>query len=216
MIAVDVAERVAILRERIARAGGVGVAVIAVTKTFGRDAWIAAHEAGCDGIGENYAQELLAKRAEGASPLPVHFIGRVQTNKIKSLIDVVDVWQSVDRESVIDEIAKRSGSRMPRVFLQVNTSGEDSKSGCEPGELSTLVSRCQERGIVLDGLMTIGPTSGEERPTRAAFRLLRRLADDHGLVHCSMGMSADLEIAVEEGSTMVRVGSALFGPRSTS
>lgn len=216
MTAVDVVARVAALRERIARAGGVGVSIIAVTKTFERDAWVAAHEAGCDGIGENYAQELLAKHAHGASPLPVHFIGRIQTNKVKSLIDVVDVWQSVDRASVIDEIAKRSSGRVPRVFLQVNTSGEDSKSGCTPDELEGLVTRCREQGIVLDGLMTIGPTSGAEQPTRAAFRLLRHLANDHGLHHCSMGMSGDLEIAIEEGSTMVRVGSALFGPRSTS
>ena len=213
MTAVDVAARLASVRERIARAGGTSVSVIAVTKTFDHDAWIAAHAAGCDGIGENYAQELVAKHAQGASALPVHFIGHVQTNKVRSLIDIVDVWQTVDRASVIDEIAKRATGRTPRVFLQVNTSGEDSKSGCTPGELDALVERCRERGLVLDGLMTIGPTSGEAQPTRAAFRLLRRLVDDHGLAQCSMGMSGDIEIAVEEGSTMVRVGSALFGPR---
>jgi uncharacterized pyridoxal phosphate-containing UPF0001 family protein len=133
---------------------------------------------------------------------------------VRSLIDIVDVWQTVDRASVVDEIAKRATGRTPRVFLQVNTSGEESKSGCAPGELDALVDRCRDRGLVLDGLMTIGPTSGEEQPTRAAFRLLRRLADDHGLAQCSMGMSGDIEIAVEEGSTMVRVGSALFGPRT--
>lgn len=214
MTAVDVSARLASLRDRSARAGGVGVSVIAVTKTFGHDAWVAAHAAGCDGIGENYAQELVAKHAQGASSLPVHFIGHVQTNKVRSLIDIVDVWQTVDRASVVDEIAKRATGRTPRVFLQVNTSGEESKSGCAPGELDVLVERCRDRGLVLDGLMTIGPTSGEEQPTRAAFRLLRRLADDHGLAQCSMGMSGDIEIAVEEGSTMVRVGSALFGPRT--
>mgnify|MGYP003337623964 FL=1 len=161
----------------------------------------------------SYAQELLAKHDEGSSALPVHFIGRVQTNKVRSLIDVVDVWQSVDRASVIDEIAKRATGPAPRIFLQVNTSGEESKSGCAPGELDALVERARDRGLVLDGLMTIGPTSGEPVATRKAFRLLRRLANDHGLAQCSMGMTGDLEIAVEEGSTMVRVGSALFGPR---
>jgi len=213
MTAVDVAARVAQVRERIARAGGVNVSLIAVTKAFGHDAWDAARDAGCDGIGENYAQELIGKHAVGKSALPVHFIGHVQTNKVKSLIDIVDVWQSVDRASVIDEIAKRATHSAPRVFLQVNTSGEESKSGCAPGELDELVLRCRDRGLVLDGLMTIGPTSGEAQPTREAFRMLRRLVDEHGLTQCSMGMSGDLEIAVEEGSTMVRVGSALFGSR---
>ncbi|MFM8811754.1 MAG: YggS family pyridoxal phosphate-dependent enzyme [Actinomycetota bacterium] len=213
MTAVDVTARVAEVRERIARAGGTNVALIAVTKSFDHQSWVAADVAGCDGIGENYAQELLAKHDEGSSALPVHFIGRVQTNKVRSLIDVVNVWQSVDRASVIDEIAKRATGPAPRIFLQVNTSGEESKSGCAPGELDDLVERARDRGLVLDGLMTIGPTSGEERATRAAFRLLRRLVDDHGLAQCSMGMSGDLEVAVEEGSTMVRVGSALFGPR---
>lgn len=213
MKAVHVAARVAEVRERIARAGGVDVSLIAVTKAFGHDAWVAAHEAGCDGIGENYAQELAGKAELGPSALPIHFIGHVQTNKVKMLVDVVDVWQSVDRASVIDEIAKRSVARPAHVFLQVNTSGEESKSGCAPDDVAGLVARCAQRGVVLDGLMTIGPTSGEERATREAFRLLRRLVSDHGLAHCSMGMSGDLEIAVEEGSTMVRVGSALFGPR---
>ncbi|MGA1406659.1 MAG: YggS family pyridoxal phosphate-dependent enzyme [Ilumatobacteraceae bacterium] len=213
MTAVDVAARVAEVRERIARAGGIGVSLIAVTKAFGHDAWDAARDAGCDGIGENYAQELIGKNAVGKSAVPVHFIGHVQTNKVKSLIDIVDVWQSVDRASVIDEIAKRATAVAPRVFVQVNTSGEESKSGCAPGELDELVRRCRDRGLVLDGLMTIGPTSGEAQPTREAFRMLRRLVDEHGLAQCSMGMSGDLEIAVEEGSTMVRVGSALFGSR---
>ena len=121
MTAVDVTARVVEVRERIARAGGTNVALIAVTKSFDHQSWVAAHAAGCDGIGENYAQELLAKHDEGSSALPVHFIGRVQTNKVRSLIDVVDVWQSVDRASVIDEIAKRATGPAPRIFLQVNT-----------------------------------------------------------------------------------------------
>ncbi|MFM9137391.1 MAG: YggS family pyridoxal phosphate-dependent enzyme, partial [Actinomycetota bacterium] len=93
MVAVDVAARVAEVRARITRAGGVGVSLIAVTKTFPRSAWFDASAAGCDGIGENYAQELVSKAAEGTAPLPVHFIGHVQTNKVRALADVVDVWQ---------------------------------------------------------------------------------------------------------------------------
>ena len=185
-------------------------------KTFPRSAWFDAQAAGCDGIGENYAQELVSKAAEGAAPLPVHFIGHVQTNKVRALADVVDVWQTVDRASVADEIAKRCAAKGPTVFIQVNTSGEESKSGCAPDELAGLVERCRDLGLHLDGLMTIGPTSGEPVATRAACRLLRSLADEHGLAQRSMGMTGDLEIAVEEGSTMVRVGSAIFGPRPSA
>ena len=216
MVAVDVTARVAEVRARIARAGGVGVSLVAVTKTFPRSVWLDARAAGCDGIGENYAQELVSKAAEGPAPLPVHFIGHVQTNKVRALADVVDVWQTVDRASLIDEIAKRCAARRPTVFIQVNTSGEESKSGCTPAELGALAARCRDLGLHLDGLMTIGPTSGDPVATRAACRLLRSLADEHGLAQRSMGMTGDLEIAVEEGSTMVRVGSAIFGPRPSA
>ena len=216
MVAVDISARVADVRARIVRAGGVGVSLIAVTKTFPRSAWFDAQAAGCDGIGENYAQELVSKAAEGAAPLPVHFIGHVQTNKVRALADIVDVWQTVDRASVADEIAKRCPAKGPTVFIQVNTSGEESKAGCAPDELAGLVERCRDLGLHLDGLMTIGPTSGEPVATRAACRLLRSLADEHGLAQRSMGMTGDLEVAVEEGSTMVRVGSAIFGPRPSA
>lgn len=210
-----VSEAVAHVRRRISSAGGNHVALIAVTKTFGPDAWAMAQVAGCDGVGENYAQEVLTK-AEAvprANRLPVHFIGQLQTNKIKQLADIVDVWQSVDRGSVITEIAKRVGRPDVGVFIQVNTTDEDKKGGCRPVDVAQLVKQAMNAGLLVNGLMTVGPTDADPQRTRSAFSLLRTLADEHGLAHRSMGMTGDLEIAIEEGSTMVRVGSAIFGNR---
>lgn len=210
----SVSEAVASLRKRIANAGGVDVALVGVTKTFGSEAWRFAKVAGCDAIGENYAQEVIAKAAEVAlaDRLPVHFIGQLQSNKIKQLAGIVDVWQSVDRLSLLTEIAKRS-PHTARVFLQVNMTGEEGKGGCLPAEVGELSRVAQDLGIDVLGLMTVGPTNEDPLVTRITFRTLRELANEHGLRQCSMGMTGDLEIAVEEGSTMVRVGSALFGNR---
>ena len=211
----SVSEAVASLRKRIANAGGVDVALVGVTKTFGSEAWQFAKVAGCDAVGENYAQEVVAKAAEVASAdrLPVHFIGQLQSNKIKQLAGIVDVWQSVDRLSLLTEIAKRSAQSTAQVFLQVNVTGEDGKGGCLPEEVGELSRAAQDLGINVLGLMTVGPTNEDPVVTRTTFRTLRALANEHGLRQCSMGMTGDLEIAVEEGSTMVRVGSALFGNR---
>lgn len=208
------------IRRRIDRLGGTGVQIVAVTKTWGPDAMIGAHEVGCDGVGENYAQELLHKLEQVAPDqrLPVHFIGRIQTNKVKALIDKVDVWQSVDRAQVVDELIKRSDnagspSGGAAIMLQVNTTGESSKAGCDPSEVQKLLTRARGGGLTVNGLMTIGPTSGDDARTRHAFALLSDLADEFGLPEKSMGMSEDFEIAVEQGATLVRVGTALFGQR---
>lgn len=212
-------QRVGEIRDRIHRAGGVGVQLVAVTKTWGADAMIGAHEVGCDGVGENYAQELIRKIAlvPPSQRLPVHFIGQMQTNKVKLLIDTVDVWQSVDRASLVDELIKRSRlcakTTPTSIMLQVNTTGESTKAGCDPADVPTLLTRAVEGGLLVSGLMTIGPTNGEVDLTRRAFRLLGELADAHGLVERSMGMSGDFEIGVELGATLVRVGTALFGER---
>ena len=187
--------------------------LIAVTKGFGADAIVAAVNGGCAAIGENYAQELLAKLAElppGMTP-EVHFIGHVQTNKVRSMASAVDVWQTIDRPSAVAEVAKRAGAA--RVFVQVNTTNESGKGGCMPTETTAIVAACREAGLQVEGLMTIGPTSMDVADTHQSFALLRRLADDHGLSGCSMGMTADLDIALEHGATHVRIGSALFGDR---
>ena len=211
----DVQVAVQRLRERIgdiARTWDHPVAVVGVTKGFGADAVAAAVAAGCDAIGENYAQELLDKQAaiERLGP-EVHFIGRLQRNKVRQLAGIVDVWCSLDRASAIDEVAKRAPGA--RVLIQVDTSGDPGKGGCEIGELPVLVDRAIERGLIVRGLMTVGPTGADAEAARPGFRQVRSLVDDLGLEVCSMGMSGDLVVAVEEGSTEVRVGTALFGQR---
>jgi pyridoxal phosphate enzyme (YggS family) len=217
-----VATRVAELRDRISRAGGIGVGIVAVTKTFTKDAWSDAKFAGCEAVGENYAQELIAKsqQVDRAERLPVHFIGQLQTNKIKSLFDIVDVWQSVDRASVVTELVKRQMTRTSagrcEILVQVNTTSEIDKGGCDPTEVETLVHQARQGGLDVTGLMTVGPTDMDSGKTRAAFRLLKQMALDLGVEQLSMGMTADVEIAVEEGSTLVRVGTALFGERPHS
>ena len=211
----DVGRRVEVLRRAIAavdRAFTHDVALVGVTKGFGPWAIEEAVAAGCDAIGENYAQELLDKRAtvEALGPT-VHFIGRLQRNKVRQLVGLVDVWCSLDRASLVDEVAKRVPGAS--VLIQVDTTGDPSKGGCAVGDVAGLVARASDAGLVVDGLMTVGPTGAPPEAARAGFRRVRRLVDELGLRTCSMGMSADLAVAIEEGSTEVRVGTAIFGRR---
>lgn len=210
-----VAERVAELRrtiESVERPWSHDVSIVAVTKGFGDDAVDAAVAAGCATIGENYAQELLTKRSSIERHRPtVEFIGRLQTNKVRLVADLVDVWASVDRTSVVDEIAKRAAGA--RILVQVDTTGDPAKGGCAIDDVAELVERARERGLDVEGLMTVGPTGEPPEAARPGFAAVRRLVDEFGLRVCSMGMSADLVVAVEEGSTEVRVGTALFGAR---
>lgn len=210
---VAVAERVAATRERIAElADGREVELVAVTKGFGPDAITAAAAAGCTTIGENYAQELLAKReAITAAGVEVQFIGQLQTNKVRQLTDVVTVWASVDRPKLVAELARRAPEA--RVLVQVDATGEPGKGGCAADAVPALVDAAVGAGLDVAGLLTVGPTSADPDETRAAFATTRRLVDQLGLSVCSMGMSGDLAIAVEEGATQVRLGTALFGPR---
>src|SRR3954454_18868807 len=206
------AERLDAVRARIAAAGGNGVRIIAVTKGFGRDAIEAAVAAGCLDVGENYAQETIAKLAAVRGPAPrVHFIGHLQTNKVKQLAPLVDVWQSVDRVAAVDAL-ERHAAPGSAVLVQVNVSGAPQQGGCEPSAVPALVKAATGAGLHVAGLMAIG-AAGRPAEARSGFRRLRHLVDDLGLAECSMGMTADLEVAVEEGSTMVRVGTALFGTR---
>ena len=210
-----VADRVSTLRRRVdavERSWSHGVAVVGVTKGFGADAIEAALAAGCDAIGESYAQELLDKRATIERLRPeVHFIGRLQRNKIRQLVGLVDVWCSLDRASVIDAVATRAAGA--RILVQVDTTGDPAKGGCGVDETPGLVARAIDRGLVVDGLMTVGPTGRDAEAARSGFRRVRALVDELGLTVCSMGMSNDLEVAVQEGSTQLRVGTALFGER---
>ena len=218
----ELTERVSAIRARILNVGGKNVKLIAVTKTFDATAMTSAFTTGCDAVGENYAQELIAKfeQVPENQRLPVHFIGRLQSNKIKSLTNCVDVWQSVDRLSLVDEIAKRclplvpsTQASPPQIMLQVNSTNEPDKGGCEPGDVEALCTKALSLGLHVAGLMTVGPTVSDATATRNAFRLVSKIAKDLGLKELSMGMTGDLEIAVEEGSTAVRIGSGLFGAR---
>ena len=182
------------------------VRIVAVTKGFGVDAPRAALAAGLTMIGENYAQELVSKHEE-LSPaereqIEWHFLGRLQRNKVRSLASIVSVWQSVDRVELIDEIARRAPGA--KVMIQLNLSEEPQKGGAPILEGSALVGHARDVGLSVVGLMGVG----------SAFGALVALAKDLGLSERSIGMSDDLEVAISQGSTMVRVGTALFGARA--
>jgi pyridoxal phosphate enzyme (YggS family) len=206
-----VADRLVGIRDRIERAGGDpdAVTIVAVTKTFGAEACREAIAAGLVDLGENRAQELLAKAPE-VDGARWHFIGRLQTNKVRALAEHVALWESVDRPAAVAEIARRAPGA--RVLVQVNISAEPQKGGCEPAATAPLVRGARDAGLDVLGLMGIGP-EGDPEGARPSFRLLSSLADELGLAVRSMGMTGDLEVAVQEGSTMIRVGSGLFGPR---
>jgi pyridoxal phosphate enzyme (YggS family) len=206
----DVADRVAAVRARI----GPDVELVAVTKGFGPDAVRDVVAAGCSMIGENYAQELAAKWAalgDDGVAAQVHFIGRLQSNKVRQLAPLVDVWESVDRTSLLDAIASRQPGAA--VLVQVNATGEPNKGGCAPADVAALVDRGLDLKLNVNGLMTVGPTDGDPSTTRRAFEMVRQLVDELGLTTCSMGMTHDLDIALDCGTTRVRVGTALFGER---
>lgn len=207
----SVADRLADVRGRIEAAGGdAEVKVLAVTKGFGAEAIEAAVAAGLGAVGENYAQELEAKRSASLPPVEWHFIGRLQRNKVRRVAHLVDVWQSIDRIELGREIAKRAPNA--RVFVQVNFAGELQKGGVSPSATAELVEALRSLGLAVEGLMTVG-VMGDAAASARAFVQCSELADGLGLVERSMGMTADLEAAVGAGSTMVRVGTALFGPR---
>ncbi len=211
----DVAERLGVVRERIAAAGArpEDVRVVAVTKGQGPEAVAAAVAAGLVDVGENYAQELVAKHDAGGEHCRWHFLGHVQRNKVRVLAPLVDLWQAVDRVAVGETIARRAPGAA--VLVQVNVSGESQKHGCRAADAPALVEELVAVGLDVRGLMAVGPT-GPPADARPAFRRLVAMAEGLGLRERSIGMSDDLEVAVSEGSTMVRVGRALFGPRSGS
>lgn len=209
---------VARVRERIAAAASrarrdpAGITLVAATKSVAVPRVRAVVEAGVVDLGENRAQELLAK-APGCSDLPVrwHFLGRLQRNKIRPLADVVACWQSVDRLAVGGELARRVPGA--HVLVEVNLGDEPAKAGCAPGAVTALVDELTALELRVGGLMAVPPDDGAPRRW---FAMLRELAERLGLPELSMGMTDDYEAAVEEGATMVRVGRALFGPRGSA
>ncbi len=227
----EVAARLSEVRRRIASAGGEhrAIRIVAVTKGFGADAVRAAMAAGVPDVGENYADELVAKHTEiagmagtaGAATATAaaaadaigrwHFLGRIQRNKVRRLASAVAVWQTVDRYPAAEEIARRAPGA--RVLVQVNVSGEPQKNGCDLADAPELVDGLRSLDLDVVGLMAVGP-AGPPDNARQGYRQLAAMADLLELPERSMGMTDDLEVAVQEGSTMVRVGRALFGARS--
>jgi uncharacterized pyridoxal phosphate-containing UPF0001 family protein len=211
----EVLTRLGRVRHRIEQAGGdpERVRVLAVTKGFGPDAVTAVLDAGGDAVGENYAQELLDKAARlddaGHRQPAWHFLGAVQRNKVRALAPRVACWQGVSRPVEGAAIARhRPGAT---VLVEVETTGMPGRNGCPPDAVADLVVTLSDQGLDVRGLMTVAPPDPEG--ARAAFRSVRALGDRLGLVERSMGMTDDLELAVAEGSTLVRVGRALFGER---
>ena len=184
--------------------------VIGVTKGFGPEAVDAARNAGLSDLGENYAAELVAKAAaESDVGVVWHFLGAVQRNKVAQLAPLVGVWQSVARQAEGARIARFAPGA--RVLVQVETTGLPGRNGCPPAATGDLVSRLGDLGLDVQGLMTVAAPG--EGAAKEAFETLGRLADRLGLAERSMGMSDDLEAAIAAGSTMVRIGRALFGAR---
>lgn len=212
--------------EAAARAAGrapESVALVAVSKTFPASAVAEAHAAGQRAFGENYLQEALGKiqALSGIDGLEWHFIGPIQSNKTRAIAENFSWVHGVDRQKVAERLAQARPSGMPplQVCLQVNVSGEASKSGVAPGEAPALaesVSRLP--GLRLRGLMAIPEPTDDVELQRQRFRAVRELRDEIvrrgiALDTLSMGMSADLEAAIAEGSTLVRIGTAIFGAR---
>ncbi len=192
-----------------------GVTLVAISKTKPAEAIREAYAAGQRHFGENYAQEWREKADALADldGLVWHFVGGLQTNKVRVLAGRVGFVHTVDREELAREISKRWAAKgsVARAFLEVNVGGEASKSGCAPDDAERLAAAVRALPAVdLVGLMCIPPADADPRPF---FRTLRALRDRLGVAELSMGMSGDWRVAIEEGATFVRVGTAIFGAR---
>jgi hypothetical protein len=164
-------------------------------------------------FGENRVQEAREKIATLGRPVPWHLIGHLQTNKVRDAIELFDVVQSVDRLPLATELSRRA-TRPVDVLMQVNVGGEASKAGFALSEVKpALDALAAMPNLRVRGLMTIPPPSADPEAARPWFRTLRELRDATGLAELSMGMSGDFEAAIEEGATMVRIGTAIFGER---
>ena len=193
------------------------VLLVAVSKTMDAERVRLAIEAGVAALGENRVQEAKSKIEALGHPVPWHLIGHLQTNKARDAVQLFDFIQSVDRLDLAKEIDRRAGAlgRTVDALLEVNLAEEPQKGGARPAEVkATLDAIAALDRIRIRGLMAIPPAVGDPEATRPHFRRLRELRDEAGLEHLSMGMSADYEIAIEEGATIVRVGTAIFGPRA--
>ena len=217
----DVAANLAAVLDEIAQAAraagrpGDAVTLVAVSKTHDGPRILPALEAGHRVFGENRVQEAQAKwpaLKERFGDIELHLIGPLQTNKAREAVALFDVIESIDRERLVDALAKEveKQGRRPACFIQVNTGEEPQKAGCLPEETDALVARARAAGLDVVGLMCIPPV--EEEPSHH-FALLADIARRNGLDRLSMGMSGDYAVAVAFGATHVRVGTAIFGHR---
>jgi pyridoxal phosphate enzyme (YggS family) len=216
----DLRESLEQVRARIAAAAARAgrdpsqITLIAVTKVFPASAIRDAYELGLRDFGENYLQEFEGKYPEvqDLSGTRFHLIGHLQSNKAKKAAELFQIIQTVDSEKLarrLDAVGKPL-----EVMLEVKLSAEEAKAGADPAGLPSLIAAVRScANLRLEGLMTMPPWSDDAEPSRPYFRRLRELAKEHGLSNLSMGMSHDLEVAIEEGATHVRVGTALFGKR---
>jgi pyridoxal phosphate enzyme (YggS family) len=197
------------------------ILLVAVTKKFPAAVMLEAYALGLTDFGENYVREFDSKRSElSACPgARYHFIGHLQSNKSKKAAEIFDVIHTVDSAKVGRRLDLDSGEHPgphpgKDVLIEVKLSAEPAKAGAAPGEVPALVEAIRACShLRLLGLMTMPPWSDDAEKSRPYFARLRELAAQNGLPQLSMGMSHDLEVAIEEGATMVRVGTALFGPR---
>jgi PLP dependent protein len=216
----NLGQRLTAVRDRIARAAErarrdpAGILLLAVTKVFPAQTLREAYDVGLRDFGENYVQEFEGKSPELAdlTDARYHFIGRLQSNKVKKAAELFHVIQTVDSAKLARRL--NESPRPLDVMIEVKLSPEEAKSGAAPADLPELIAAVRACGnLRLLGLMTMPPWSADPEASRGYFRSLRELAGQHGLPQLSMGMSHDLETAIEEGSTCVRVGTALFGKR---
>jgi len=222
---VTIKEKVSVINDKIEQAkirGGVNqpVSIVAVTKTRPFSIIEQSYKAGIYSIGENRIQEAKEKfqSFDSMPNISKRFIGHLQSNKINKCLDLFDTIDSIDSLKLIKKISKTTLAQQKTisVLLEINTSGEKSKRGFKPNQIDE-ISECLEiNNINVNGLMTIGPHTDDRKKIRNSFKTLRRikqLINNPRLKELSMGMSGDFEIAVEEGSTMVRLGTVLFGNR---
>ena len=186
------------------------VTLVGVTKGFTHEEVNISSKLGIKNFGENYAQELLTKNPLVEPEISWHFIGQLQSNKIRKISHLVDVWHSVTSLKLAREIHNRNDQA--KILLQVSVLGPSNSKGFEVEELPDLIFQLRDENIDVSGLMTMG-VPGDMIATRFVFERLRKLADTFELSECSMGMSDDFEIALESGSSMIRIGSAIFGNR---
>jgi pyridoxal phosphate enzyme (YggS family) len=225
-----IADNLRVIKERVARAcERVGrdpseVMIVGAAKQVEAERICQAVEAGLQHVGENYVQEAMHKAPSLPSGVVWHFIGHLQTNKVRQAVGLFDWIHSLDRVKLAEEISKRARQmgRTIRCLVEVNLGHEESKSGVVPEELTGLLSEIKDLpNIEVVGLMAIPPVRESAEASRSDFRKMRELLEEVNdkrlanirLAHLSMGMSADFEVAVEEGATIVRIGTALFGPR---